>query len=848
MSIQTPLTFSFDDPLALTLKQTGGKGANLARLTQHGFSVPDGFIITASGYQRFAAAAQPILAAFDALDAHDQEGIAALCESTARQLAAMSLPASLEEAIEAAVAKLQARVEGPLMVSVRSSSTLEDLDSAAFAGQHDTFLNVTPRGVGEHAKRCFISLWHHRAVAYRLQQGFAPTSASMAVVVQRMVNAESSGVAFCINPISGALDEVVIDANFGLGESVVSGEVSVDHYRISKRTLEVLERHVGLKEHKVVSTDEGVAHVEIADGEGVEALDAARLRAVATLAMKVEQSYGFPQDIEWAIDAQGDLQLLQARPITRFPPHWTRDESAERFPNAMTPLGWEFADEGFHRSLKTSLALMNMAPFHGRWFAMFDNYIYGNQNAVKLILGGRALRFKTVEELSALLPGITARCSWAMTLPATWMRDLDRYLLSLGRLRAKDLLAMSLDERWAQLMEIDVLGNSYFAPNIAISMTHGLMHKLLFDALCLFMPMPEAKGSYDALTRYCETKTSLVNKELYTLSMSARTNPALASALTSMDSQTLYTSGQLRERFPEFAARFAQFVEDHGHREVDPDPFEPFWADAPWVVLDTIGLLLKQEQVADPSENEFESKTAQHDAEVALYQKVPQDLRFFFAEVTRLARVYSSLDDVEHYQTTRLQRLFRQTVLSIGDALVARGVIETACDVFFGSRATLKAYVESPTAEHAAALGDLIKNQRAAYQENRAKAPRWDLQTDPTDPETVDYPDGMRGIPGAPGFAQGEVFIVRSVDDFPRFPEGAVLVARTTNPSWTPLFYSASAVITEAGGPLSHGAITAREMGIPAVMAVRSCTSALSNGDRVRVDGNRGLVHLEPAS
>jgi pyruvate,water dikinase len=234
-------------------------------------------------------------------------------------------------------------------------------------------------------------------------------------------------------------------------------------------------------------------------------------------------------------------------------------------------------------------------------------------------------------------------------------------------------------------------------------------------------------------------------------------------------------------------------------------------------------------------------KVAAQKAEMRIFTCVPEPLKFFVYETLRLARVYTSLDDLEHYQTTRLNRPLRRALRELGARLVSRGVCHESMDIFFARRSQLENAIQADNAEGWQALCASIRAQKAAYKADAERKPEWNLGEDP-----VDVADGaeIAGLPGSPGSAEGLVYVVNSPDDFARFPRDAVLVARTTNPAWTPLFYSACAVVTESGGPLSHGAVTAREMRIPAVMSVRGCLSRLENGQRVRVDGTRGQVFI----
>jgi len=223
-----------------------------------------------------------------------------------------------------------------------------------------------------------------------------------------------------------------------------------------------------------------------------------------------------------------------------------------------------------------------------------------------------------------------------------------------------------------------------------------------------------------------------------------------------------------------------------------------------------------------------------------LFSQLPPDLHFFFSELLRLARLYTSLDDLEHYETTRLTLGLRRGLREIGQRLVQRGILEEPMDIFFAHAEQITAAVRADDESGWNDFSAIVRKQKQAYLVDRERKPEWVLG----ERRKEESGDFLSGLAGSPGQAEGPAYLVLSPDDFGKFPKGAVLVARTTNPSWTPLFYSAVAVITESGGPLSHGAVTAREMRIPAVMSVRGTCTLLKNGQRVRVDGTLGKVYL----
>lgn len=787
----------FDDPRAIDVAVSGGKGANLARLTQAGFPVPPGFIISTAAFRGSAEA----------------------------------LPRELVAEVESLCA-----AAGPAgRWAVRSSGTAEDMAGAAFAGQHDTFLNCTTvHDVLRRVQDCRASLWSRRAVAYRARMRLDESRIAMAVVVQQMVIADVAGVAFTIDPVQGRLDTVVIDANFGLGESVVSGESEVDHLVVERRRWILLSKQVATKSTRVVAAESGTMAVHVSGFEARRAsLTDAQAIDIAKLAVQVEERLGWPQDIEWAI-AGGQLVLLQSRPITAIPPRWTRDESAERFPNVVTPLTWDFVEEGFHRSLNHSFQLMGLPAYEGKWFASFGHYIYGNQNAVELYARRSPVPSIPLPELLLQLPSIVERFRWIADLPAQWHADLPSFLAEIDSLLGERIDGYDLPALWGYLERVNAAGTRYFLPNIAISIGHGVLHRALW-ALVSATTAEERVEEVCAALVACETMTTRVNQELRALATLAGETD-VADDLLARSSRELWS--MCSQSPSRFWTALREFLTRHGHRETDFDAYHPTWSEAPWVVLDHIRALLMAPLGAAPR-----ASMPNADLQLQVIQRLPLEMRGLAARVIALAREYTALDDLEHYHTTRLSLPLRRGVRAIGRQLRRLGVVEEELDAFFARAESLRAAISG--AMQMEVLKREVTATKADYLHARLSRPRWSLESKAIE-QSLGGDDGgtLRGIPGSPGAADGIVHIVRGTDDFAHFPRGAVLVARTTNPAWTPLFYSAAAVVTESGGALSHGAVTAREMRIPAVMSVRGAVDRLHNGDHVRVNGELGTITI----
>ncbi|SDS27455.1 PEP-utilising enzyme, mobile domain [Brevibacterium siliguriense] len=913
------LTLRFTDPLATELARSGGKGASLAKSAQN-LPVPGGFIVTADAYSQFIAPLQSRITELIGTDSP--------AEAIADFIRATPIPAAWLSEFDEAVA--EAGLTGHA-VAVRSSGTMEDLPGAAFAGQHDTYLGVRgTAAIAEAVRDCYASLWNEHAFRYRRQLGVDQLEAKMAVVVQLMVSVgadEAAGVAFSVDPVRGNTDEVLINAAFGLGETVVGGEDPVDEFRVHRDSGDQVAAEIAEKPTALImrgagdglSTGfgdggdrlgEGGDRLGEGDGRGDgrlgvgddarttvvdlgeeqrtrPALTAEQTRAVAELAVAAENHFGFAQDIEWALH-DGDLYLLQSRPITRVAPRWTRDESAERFPTPVTPLTWDLVEAGFHHSLNHSFDLMGLPPFDDKWFVMRDFYIYGNQTAVDLYAGRLpTAMLSSVEAITESLPQIAQQFGWVQELPVQWMRDLDTYLIGIGRLSHEPLEEKTLGQVWDHVIAISDLGTEYFRPNIAISLTQGTLYAALQHMLSLALDEDQAQVVFERLMASTETKTSQVNAELRELSQLVAADADLLAALEAHHGEAGVSE---LERFPQFKAVFDRFLAQHGHRELDFDAYYPTWVEAPHIVLDQIRLLAARtvaEAEAKASDAEggpngagdgapksgagaapmtdMERKVIQAETELAVVNAAPEKLRYLVQEVIRLARTYTALDDLEHYQTTRLTLPMRRALRELGGRLVDAGVLDEASDVYFidfehldtairadaanreadttdaaAGTSTSTATGSTGTGHALTSLTEIAAQNKAAYQAAVERTPEWEYgrATAAVDSDT----DHISGTAGSPGTVEGEVFVVHSPADFSSFPDGAILVARTTNPAWTALFYQAGGVITESGGALSHGAVTARELGLPAVMAVRDATSRFTSGQRVRVDGSNGTV------
>lgn len=800
----------------------GGKGFNLKLLRAGGFTVPEGIVLSAAVY-RILIPQPPVF------DLKNDDVLEEQCQALQETVLAQELPRDIEMALMQALPQSK----NGSGYAVRSSSTFEDLAGAAFAGQHETFLNVPPAMVPDAIRRCYASLWTSHAVRYRSHHGFSQVDTSMAVVIQNMLDPTASGVAFSVDPVGGNLHRMLLEANFGIGESVVGGEAVTDSWLVDTKTATILERRVNRKDICTVLSPTGVIdHAINPELRDQPCLTDDQILLLMETVKRIEKYFGTPQDVEWAF-ANGQLFILQSRPQTRIPPRFTRAESAERFPEPLTPLTWSYVEEAFHISLEHSLKLMGLNLPTRPWFALFDGYVYGNQNAVEMLGLCRPVDMSSFEQLHVQFPELMDRFQWVMDLPGQWMRDLDRYLIRMGRLTTTDLSSFSFPDFQHYFEELFTTACEYFKPNIAISMTQGFLTRTLFEYCLLVADTPlEAQSWLKGFIADSGTKTGQINRELFGLAMRAKKNPDLLTALHKQN----FSMDDLSD-YPEFAKAMAEFLDDYGHRETTFDYYKPTWAEAPQVVANLI-LLIAESGSEDPLIQERAIKTHRMECFARLLEKTPPSLHLFVDELVRLTRQFAWLDDLEHYQTTRMNLLVRKTITSFGTRFGLRDPL----DLFFLTKPEIEELSDFTLTRQQL---DIIASRKQSYMAAFDREPPWSLD-DTSEVEPTINDSVFQGVPGSPGVVQGHVYLVRGVEDFPGMPQGAVLVARTTNPSWTPLFYKCSGLITESGGPLSHGAVTARELGLPAVMFVRKALHIFENGDSVRIDGSKGTVTRTP--
>jgi pyruvate,water dikinase len=867
----------------------GGKGANLGEMVVAGLPVPPGFCLTAAAYRAFIQATgldeaiRSILADTHLDDPADVEAKTARIRGL---IAEQQVPSMMAQQILDGYHRLGQELGAPgaaqLPVAVRSSATAEDLPTASFAGQQDTYLNV--RGADEllkHIKYCWASLWTARAVTYRTRQGFDHHQVYMAVVVQAMIGSEVSGIMFTANPITGNRGEAVINASWGLGEAIVSGLVTPDTFTVRKSDGHILSRQVATKEHMIEYAKEGgtVELVTPAERQDAPALSDDQVAELVALGHQIETHYSAPQDIEWAY-AQGRFYILQTRAITTLTPpsaqaageiEYNRTMFVEIFPDPLSPLFYSFMRPLFKGMLDFFFEALGFKPPQGmEAVGLFYNQPYFNRNyiaaayqplspAVRELLVSQTVNpFGRHEggargELSLPFLGMVARLLRFMVGFPNQLPDLvARYHAEVAEVAALPLETLSDEEIVGQIQDL-VFGttsrllNYDFLMIALIKRTYQILGRLLER----YYGAESEEVSTKLISGVSGNATMETNIHLWDLAQTANASPTVRDLLWRYSDREVRAHLEETQEGRAFLDTLERFLSDYGHREVRMDILYPTWGEDPAPVFGFLRGYLDSREDQGPHAQQARLVRQREELTAAVEARVRQDRlgRFviwpIFRWVLGHTQVHTRERDTMHFELTRVFPPFRRMLLELGRRWSEPGHIAQSDDVFFLTLDELVEVAESPRS-----MRGEVQTRRAEYEANKQRP--W--------PDIVRgseeiYAEGARpaeategqlqGIASSPGVVTGMARVIRGPEEFGKLQNGDILVAPLTNPVWTPLFAIASGVVTEVGGILSHGAIVAREYGIPAVMGVAGATRLVQEGQTMTVDGSKGIVYLE---
>ncbi|MFJ4709387.1 rifamycin-inactivating phosphotransferase [Streptomyces anulatus] len=850
----------------------GGKGAHLGGLSRiEGIRVPDGFCVTTDAFRRAVAEVPSLddrLDELSCLDPEDREAMRTLSAHLRRMIGEVAVPGD----VSAAVIRALGRFGEQGAYAVRSSATAEDLPGASFAGQQDTYLNVLGRAaVLEHISRCWASVFTERAVVYRQRNGIDHRTVDMAVVVQRMVFPESSGILFTADPVTGNRKVATVDAGFGLGEALVSGLVNPDVFTV--RDGEVVSRTIAVKERAVHALPAGGTRevvVDVRQRERPALTDEEAVRLVG-LGRRIEAYFGCPQDIEWCL-VDGGFRIVQSRPVTTlFPLPVLADGDSENrvyvsvghqqmMTDAMKPLGF---------SMWQLTAMVPMVEAGGRLFVdvtrrlaspasrdgLLDVLGKGDplvRDALETVLGQDGF----VPSLPDVLPG--GPLSAGAPTPIETDRSVVTGLIERSRTSVAAL------ERGIRTQE----GPALFDFLLEAFEEHK---RVLGDPLSMQAVMAGMDATWwlnDRLWQWLGERNAAD-----TLTLSAPDNVTSEMGLALLDVADvirplpevlafLRDAGQLDDAtFLDELAKIAgggeardaieAYLDRYGMRCVgEIDITRPRWRERPTTLVPVI---LDNVRNFGPGAagRRFEQgrrKALEMEKEVLSRLRTLPDGDRKADETRRMidrVRTFIGYREYPKYGIVSRYFVYKQALLAEAERLVREGVLPEKEDAFYLTFQELHEAVRSNRVD-----GRLIERRKEAFRSYRELTPPRVLTSDGEALTGAyrrdDVPAGaLTGLPVSAGTVEGRARVVLDMAEAD-LEAGDILITVFTDPSWSPLFVGIAGLVTEVGGLMTHGAVIAREYGLPAVVGVDRATRLIRDGQRIRVHGTDGYVELLP--
>ncbi|WP_326734581.1 rifamycin-inactivating phosphotransferase [Streptomyces sp. NBC_01022] len=848
----------------------GGKGAHLGGLSRiEGIRVPDGFCVTTDAFRRIMAEAPSIGDRLDQLslvDPDDREAIRTLSAQIRRTIEGIAVPDGLAAAITGALRRHGEQAA----YAVRSSATAEDLPTASFAGQQDTYLNVVgPTAVLRHISRCWASLFTERAVTYRRRNGIDHRTVHMAVVVQQMVFPEASGILFTADPVTGNRTVATVDAGFGLGEALVSGLVNPDVFKV--RNDEVVARTISAKQRAVHALATGGTQEVTVDAQRQEqpALTDAQAVRLVRLGRRIEAHFGRPQDIEWCL-ADDEFRIVQSRPITTlFPVPEAGDQDhhvyvsvghQQMMTDPMKPLGF---------SMWQQTAMVAMHEAGGRLFVDVTRRLASPASRAGLLdvmgKGDPLVRdaLETVLDRDGFVPSLPDAAPGgpaAGSAPAPVETD-PAIVTELIERSRQSIAALERDIRTKT-------GPALFDFLLTAFDEHK---RVLSDPLSMQVIMAGMEATWwlnDKLEEWLGEKNAAD-----TLTLSAPDNITSEMGLALLDVADVIRPypevvAFLRgvehagdETFLDELAKLAggtgardaieAYLDRYGMRCVgEIDITRPRWSERPTtlvpVILDNVRNFEPGAAARRFEQGRQKAQKKEQDV-LSRLRALPDGDRKADEAKRMIDRVRTFIGYREYPKYGIIGRYFvyKQALLAEAERLVRADVLAEKEDIFYLTFQELHDVVRSNQVDD-----QLIQQRKDEFRSYHALTPPRVLTSDG---EAVtgayrrdDVPDGaLTGLAVSSGTVEGRARVILDMAEAD-LEAGDILVTAFTDPSWSPLFVGIAGLVTEVGGLMTHGAVIAREYGLPAVVGVERATRLIRDGQRIRVHGTDGYIEILP--
>ena len=843
----------------------GGKGASLGELARiEGIRVPAGYCVTTDAFRRIMEEAPTIDALLDRLSRlqpDERDAIRTLSQEVRQTLEQTPIHDDLAAAITGPLAGLGEQTA----YAVRSSATAEDLPTASFAGQQDTYLNVVgPAPILQHVSRCWASLFTERAIAYRMRNGLDHRKVDMAVVVQQMVFPQAAGILFTADPVTGNRKVASVEASFGLGEALVSGLVNPDRYKV--RDGEVVAKAVATKQLAIEASAGGGTEQQAIERVRQEqpALTDAQIVQLTQLGRRIETHFGSPQDIEWCL-VDGGFQIVQSRPITTlFPVPEVGDQDnrvyvsvghQQMMTDPMKPLGlsvWQLTSPG------------PMRVAGGRLFVDVTPVLASPTNREALVMGmersdpliGDAMR--TIVERGDFVPtlpdqgpggpppgGPPATIETDPAIVSDLIQRREDSIATLQRhIRTKSGVPL-LDFLLADIQELQrILFEPHSQQSIMAAMEatwwlNEQLHAWLGE-----------KNAADTLTQSAPNNvTSEMGLALLDVADVIRPHPDVVGFLQQVEDDGFLDELPALAGGQEARTAIQAYLDTYGTRCVgEIDITKPRWSEHPSALVPTI---LANIRNFEPGAGERRFAQGRQEAEKK-EQEVLERLRALpegeskAEEAKRMidrVRTFIGYREYPKYHMVSRYFVYKQALLREAERLARAHVLREPEDIFYLRLEELHDVVRTHQVDD-----DLIRRRKEAFASYQALTPPRVLTSEG---EAIagayrrdDVPAGaLVGLPVSAGTVDGRARVILDMAAADLGPDD-ILVTAFTDPSWTPVFLTIKGLVTEVGGQMTHGAVVAREYGLPAVVGVERATQLIRDGQRIRVHGTDGYVEM----
>lgn len=834
----------------------GGKGASLGEMARAGFTVPPGFVVLTDAFEYFLCRTG-LRRELDKMSRKSE------CAGLiGEKILKTPMPPDLSQEILSSFRKL-----GLERVAVRSSAVSEDGSESAWAGQFQSFLWVDESHLIESIIKCWASPYEARALCYGEKRRITAVILPMAVVIQKMVQAQVSGIAFSHDPLHQNNENVIIEAGYGLGEAVVSGQVSPDRYILARNPMRISEKTIGSQARMVAPIDRG--GTEWRDIPGEEALSQKlsdeKILELAGLLLTLENHFGYPVDVEWAVDGDG-LFILQCRPITsrRHEPEipkglWSNVNLAEVLsgvnPPLVSSLVMGIVTPAFCKLFGAPPRSEIIGDIKGRLYfnvliiqkGLQD--ILGNDFDITSFFGGSSGAEKALPKFSLrgkirfvlfVLKSFAHSFwwNWRFNQQARTVRScVESFARQVSGTDAAGALLALTDNIFIRLREWMTSG--------FIGILYQISFYFLYLALC--RKWLGEKGNNIAHELYASggTELQLIRgfSDLWKIGRIVAGNAGLKQQFLSAAEP-----GEVEEIFKEdqdVSRAWQVFLREHGHRAVNELNFSlPRWSEDSSFIVSVLKNYLEAPDSFDPARRILQIKEEQTQKLRKISEALPRWKTALLTNLLRRGR--KGMNEREHAKT-ELVRMFvplRTAYLKIGAILASQNLLDRQEDIFMFSRSELR-----DTLLSGADRRGLVRERNEAYREYALQEmPEFfadpGIIADLPPASAAERPSVLKGLAVSHGTVKGTARVILDIGEISHLRPGDILVTDHTDPGWTPVFVTVGGVVTNIGGLLSHAAIVAREYGLPAVANVKEATRFIKDGQTVLLDGDAGTITL----